>query len=96
MRVELVLVNGQRRTLDLPSASGTIANALARLDDWIQTSDGGWVQKSFIVEVRGESDDEQTAGNEGEHAALDTGASELAQAKRKRRVKPSGGDARAQ
>jgi len=95
MRVELVLVNGERRTLDLPSASGTIANALGRLDAWIQTSDGGWVQKSFIVEVR-ESADEQTVDNEGEYTALDAAASELAEAKRRRRLKPSKGDARGQ
>jgi hypothetical protein len=56
VRVRLLLLNGERRTLDLPSGSGTVANALARLDDWIETADGGWVQKSFIVEVRPEGD----------------------------------------
>jgi hypothetical protein len=80
MQLELVLVNGERRTFDLPSASGTTANALARLDDWIQTSDGGWVQKSFIVEVRVVSEEnEQSPGSEDEYAALDTAAGELAQ-----------------
>lgn len=80
MRVELILLNGERRTFDLPSASGTVANALDRLDDWIRTSDGGWVQKSFIVEVRvgpGE-DDRPTGGSEGEYEALDAAAGELA------------------
>lgn len=52
--LELVLVNGERRSLTLPGHTGSIGNLLARFDDWIQTDDGGWVQKSFIVEVRGE------------------------------------------
>ncbi len=50
--VEVVLVSGERRTVSLPGHTGSLANALARLDDWIPTDDGGWVQKSFIVEVR--------------------------------------------
>jgi hypothetical protein len=29
-----------------------VANALDRLDTWIKTEDGGWVQKSHVVEVR--------------------------------------------
>lgn len=70
-RVELLLLNGERRTLDLPGGSGTIANALARLDDWIETSDGGWVQKSFIVEVRAEH--EGAASSERDQ---DTGSTE--------------------
>ena len=51
--VEVVLVNGERRTVSLPVHTGSLASALDRLDDWIPTDDGGWVQKSFIVEVRG-------------------------------------------
>jgi hypothetical protein len=51
--VEVVLVSGERRTVTLPVHTGSLANALDRLDDWIPTDDGGWVQKSFIVEVRG-------------------------------------------
>ncbi|HEX2112370.1 MAG TPA: hypothetical protein VHF67_12550 [Gaiellaceae bacterium] len=50
--LEVVLVSGERRTVSLPVPAGSLANALARLDDWIPTDDGGWVQKSFIVEVR--------------------------------------------
>ena len=50
--LELVLVNGERRTIAVPGHSGLIANVLDRLDTWIATSDGGLVQKSFIVEVR--------------------------------------------
>jgi hypothetical protein len=62
-RVELLLLNGERRALDLPGGSGTVANALSRLDDWIQTSDGGWVQKSFIVEVRADAHEQDTASD---------------------------------
>ncbi len=51
--VEVVLVSGERRTVSLPVHTGSFANALARLDDWVRTDDGSWVQKSFIVEVRG-------------------------------------------
>jgi hypothetical protein len=36
----------------LPSHTGSLGNALDRLDAWIQTKDGGWVQKAFVVEVR--------------------------------------------
>ncbi len=52
MAFEVVLVNGERRTIPLPRPTGSIANALGRLDEWIKTEDGGWVQKRFIVEVR--------------------------------------------
>jgi hypothetical protein len=47
-----VLVNGERRRLELPAYTGTVANAIDRLDDWIATADGGWVNKQHIVEVR--------------------------------------------
>jgi hypothetical protein len=50
--VEVVLVSGERRLVSLPAHTGSVANALARLDDWIPTEDGSWVQKSHIVEVR--------------------------------------------
>ena len=76
MQVELILVNGERRAFELPSASGTVANALARLDEWIETSDGGWVQKSFIVEVRPGTESRE-GGSEAEYAALDAAAGEL-------------------
>ncbi len=49
--VEVVLVTGERRTIPLPGHTGSMANALDQLDDWIKTEDGGWVQKRFIVEV---------------------------------------------
>ena len=50
-RVELLLVSGERRLLTLTSHSGSIGNYLSRLDDWVETQ-GGWVQKCHIVEVR--------------------------------------------
>jgi len=50
--LELVLINGERRTLTLAAHTGSLGNVLDRFDDWIRTDDGGWVQKSFIVEVR--------------------------------------------
>jgi hypothetical protein len=49
---ELVLINGECRRVALPSHTGMVANALDRLDTWIKTEDGGWVQKSHVVEVR--------------------------------------------
>jgi hypothetical protein len=47
----VVLVNGERRRLELPARSGTVGNALDRLDHWIATIDGGWVNKQHVVEV---------------------------------------------
>jgi hypothetical protein len=47
-----VLVTGERRRIELPSRSGTVANALDRLDDWMPTADGGWIQTRYVVEVR--------------------------------------------
>ena len=66
IRVELSLVNGERRTLVLPGHTGSIANVLDRLDDWIETEDGGWVQKSFIVEVRATDRDESPSPGSAE------------------------------
>ncbi|HEU0335820.1 MAG TPA: hypothetical protein VFR43_04655 [Gaiellaceae bacterium] len=50
-RVEVVLVSGERRLLTLTSHSGSVGNYLSRLDEWVETQ-GGWVQKCHIVEVR--------------------------------------------
>jgi hypothetical protein len=50
--VELILVNGERRRVALARPTDSIAHALDRLDEWIETEDGGWVQKKYIVEVR--------------------------------------------
>ena len=49
---ELVLATGERRRLLLPSHSGEVASALDRLETWIKTTDGSWVQKSHVVEAR--------------------------------------------
>jgi hypothetical protein len=49
---ELVLTSGERRPVTLPAHTDSIGNVLARLDEWIKTDDGGWVQKSFVLEVR--------------------------------------------
>lgn len=76
-RVELRLVDGAVRPLDLPSGTGSIANALSRLDDWIQTADGGWVQKSHVVEVRSAEHAEGT-GAALEYEALDVAAGAIA------------------
>ena len=76
--VEVVLVNGERRTLLLPVHTGSLANALARLDDWIPTDDGGWVQKSFIVEVRGvEREADVPRGSNAEFQRLSDAADTL-------------------
>jgi hypothetical protein len=50
--LEVVLATGEHRTIALPSHSGSLAAALDRLDSWIRTVDGTWVQKRFVVEVR--------------------------------------------
>lgn len=50
-RLELVLVSGERRTLTAPAHTGTVGSFLDRLDAWIETDDGGWVQKAHVVEV---------------------------------------------
>jgi hypothetical protein len=52
LELELVLANGQRRRLELRSHTDSVANALDRLEPWVETADGGWVQKNHIVEVR--------------------------------------------
>jgi hypothetical protein len=87
-RIELVLVNGSVRALDLPAGTSSIANALARLDDWIETADGGWVQKSYVVEVRNPKHGE-TVGATLEYEALDVAAAAIADRARENRT-PSG------
>ena len=77
--VEVVLVNGERRKFRVPRHSGSVANALARLDDWIKTEDGGWVQKRFIVEVRpSQGDPDASAGSDEEFEQLGKAAGALA------------------
>lgn len=76
--LELVLVGGERRRLDLPSHSGELANALDRLDNWIETADGGWVQKQHILEVRLVDQDDAQTGSTEELSDLDAAAGRLA------------------
>jgi hypothetical protein len=76
--LQLLLVNGERRTVALPDHTGSLANALGRLDDWIQTEDGGWVQKSFVVEVKvAEQERGVPAGSDAEWQRLDDAAGKL-------------------
>jgi hypothetical protein len=79
MDVDVVLVTGERRRIALPGHTGSVENALARLDEWIKTDDGGWVQKRFIVEVRPlDQDDGGPAGSAEEFGSLSTAAGTLA------------------
>jgi len=78
-RVDLVLVNGAVRALDVPAGASSIANALSRLDDWIETADDGWVQKSHVVEVRTTAVAAR-AGAASESEARDAAAGNIAEA----------------
>lgn len=79
MGVEVVLVTGERRAIALPGHTGSVENVLARLDDWIRTEDGGWVQKSFIVEVRPMDEEPGVpAGSTEEFESLSEAAGTLA------------------
>ncbi len=79
MDVEVVLVTGERRTIAVPGHTGSIANVLDRLDDWIETGDGGWVHKRFIVEVRPMGRDRGvSAGSKEEYKQLSDAAGTLA------------------
>ena len=78
-RLEFVLVSGERRTVSLAGQVSSIATVLERLDDWIETDDGTWVQKRFVVEVRlGESVAAPSKGSDLEYEQLDEAAGELA------------------
>jgi hypothetical protein len=68
-RAQLILLSGDQRSVALPDHTGSIANALGRLDDWIETEDGAWVQKSFIVEVRAADRDAANGSLGGARAA---------------------------
>jgi hypothetical protein len=77
--LELILVTGERRTLVLSSHTGSVANVLDRLDEWVETDDGGWVQKRHIVEVRIARTSQESESAE-EFRQLDAAAGNLAQA----------------
>jgi hypothetical protein len=76
--VELTLVNGERRTLSLPSHTGSLSAALGRLHDWIETDEGSWIQKQFVVEVRLRAETEQPLGSRSELRQLEAAAQRLA------------------
>jgi hypothetical protein len=74
-RLEALLTSGERRVLSVPGSTSSIGNVLGRLDDWIETEDGGWIQKRFIVEVRLRgSDDDESRGSTDEYGELDDAA----------------------
>ena len=75
--LEVVLLNGERRRVTLPGHTDSVANALNRLDAWVATDDGGWVQKSSIVEVRPYAPP-SASGSVVEYAQLDDAAGALA------------------
>jgi hypothetical protein len=74
--VDVVLLGGERRRVWLPSRSGEIAAALDRLDEWVKTLDGGWVQKRHILEAR--LVEPESPGTDEEMQALDGAAGRLA------------------
>lgn len=76
--LELVLINGERRQVALPSHTGMVSNALDRLDTWIETDDGGWVQKSHVVEVRVLGERGTPRGSHEEFSDLADAAGQLA------------------
>jgi hypothetical protein len=78
---QIVLVTGEQRLVTLPSHTGSVANVLDRLDAWIETTDGGWVQKRHVVEVRVVERSEPDTESAEELRQLDTAASHLARAK---------------
>jgi hypothetical protein len=79
-RVEVVLVSGERRVLTLTSHSGSVGNYLSRLDDWVETQ-GGWVQKAHIVEVRLLPEGGERAESAEELRQLSDAAGRLAEAR---------------
>jgi hypothetical protein len=76
--VELTLLNGDRRTLSLPSHTGSLSAALGRLHDWIETDDGSWVQKQFVVEVRLRAETGEPAGSRSERRQLEAASQPFA------------------
>jgi hypothetical protein len=78
-RLEALLTSGERRVLSVPGSTSSIGNVLGRLDDWIETEDGGWIQKRFIVEVRLRgSDDDESRSSTDEYGQLDDAAGQHA------------------
>jgi hypothetical protein len=79
MDVDLILINGERRRFVVPGHSGSVASVLDRLDEWVEIKGGGWVRKSFIVEVRPVAGgNREEAGTAEELRQLTDAASSLA------------------
>lgn len=51
LQIAFRLLDGEVRRASLGTHTGSIGNALDRLQDWIETDDGTWIQKRFIVEA---------------------------------------------
>ena len=49
--LQLRLSSGDVRHLALGTRTGSIGNALDRLEDWIETEEGSWIHKRWIVEA---------------------------------------------
>ena len=50
-RLRVRLLSGDVRHLPLGTHTGSIGNALDRLEEWIETDEGSWIQKRWIVEA---------------------------------------------
>ena len=80
VHLELMLVTGERKALTLPSHTGSVGAALDMLHDWIETDDGTWVQKRFVVEVHNRSERAATSASgasTGELSALEDAVEEM-------------------
>ena len=51
LQIAFRLLDGEVRHVSVGTHSGSVGNALDRLQDWIETDDGTWIQKRFIVEA---------------------------------------------
>ena len=51
VRLTLTLSTGDVRHVRLGTHTGSIGNALDRLEDWIETEEGPWIHKRWIVEA---------------------------------------------
>jgi hypothetical protein len=80
VELELMLVTGELKALTMPSHTGSVGAALDRLHDWIETDDGTWVQKRFVVEVHIRSKPAGTSAaraSTGELSALEDAVDEM-------------------
>ena len=49
VRLDCQLITGEVRRVHLGTHTGTLGNALDRLEDWVEADDGSWLQKRYIV-----------------------------------------------